>query len=211
MNPIQSKFRISVDDAGVPQFPEALTDAVRAILAKNRSKAVEWHIEAGGESVESCRIVTVPDADGRLSQRDRARVKGAFSAFAGMDVSFTVKKVSKARSSAQNRYYWGVMVDFILQELVSQGIMIFRPDGQMIDREYLHELLKLWCSPEKVVNTATGEEITIGKSTQNMTVDEFSEYMDRVHLWCIDFLGCAPPSPGDRHLNAARNFDRIAG
>src|SRR5690348_15691762 len=73
------------------------------------------------------------------------------------------------RSNPQNRYYWGLVVP-----LIQQGI---KDLGTDLTKEECHEFLKARFNSEEIVNTETGECISIPRSTTALTKEQFSEYI----------------------------------
>ena len=103
--------------------------------------------------------------------RNRNRLLQAFKSFEGKVIVITVKRRSNARSSNQNRYYWGVIVP-IWQEI------ILTEWGEIWSKEETHEFLKYNCNYIEKVNESTGEIIRVSKSTtENSTTD--SEMMHK--------------------------------
>jgi hypothetical protein len=91
------------------------------------------------------------------------------------------------RSEPQNRYLWGVVYQEIrirLKEL-----------GNDFTSEEIHELMKLKFNPVPLVLSG-GEIEQIGGSTAKMNKEEMSIYLDKIFLWCAEFLEIDIPSPG---------------
>lgn len=123
---------------------------------------------------------------GCLFLSSKGRFKGELQAFPDCDVTVIVKKKGK-RSSPQNRYYWGIVVEEIRLELLRRG--------NRFSAEDVHEWLKLKFNPAKIEIEATGELVEIGQSTTEMNKDEFSEYVEQIIEWCAVSLELAIPPP----------------
>jgi hypothetical protein len=107
-----------------------------------------------------------------------------------MDVSIVVKKRGK-RSSQQNRYYFGVLIDEIRRELLRRGTRA--------TAEEVHEALKLKFNPHREVNTETGQVLLeIGQTTTDMNREEFGQYLERIIEWAAESLEITIPSPGEQ-------------
>jgi hypothetical protein len=127
--------------------------------------------------------------DGELKILNRKRFNAEIKAFPDCDVQITIKKRGK-RSSQQNRYYWGVIVDEIRHELLRRG--------NRFDSDTIHEFLKQKFNSAKVVVETTGELIEIGKSTTEMNKDEFTEYIERIREWAAQSLEITIPDAGEQ-------------
>lgn len=106
-------------------------------------------------------------------------------------VVVTVKRQYKRRSTEQNGYYWGVIVNEC-----QQGY--FDMTGDQIDKDAAHEILKLKCNKVEVTNEKTGEVLTVGGSTAAMTTTEMSEYWLRCCEFLREFFGRDVPGPGEQ-------------
>lgn len=93
----------------------------------------------------------------------------------------------KARSTAQNAYYWGVVVQMIHTELQRLG--------NEVNDQQVHEWLKDQFLPQPVAN-GDGEQIAVfRKSTAIMSRIEFMEYLEEVRAWAADKLSLNIPDP----------------
>ena len=62
------------------------------------------------------------------------------------------------------------------------------------DKNDVHELLKQMFLKRRIVNEQTGEVIgELSRSTTELTIDEFSEYLNRIGQWCAEYLGFPLP------------------
>lgn len=85
----------------------------------------------------------------------------------------TIIKHRARRSDAQNRLYWPAYIEPITDYLKAQGFAVTEGD--------VHEHLKGLYLRKSVVNTETGEVLgeTV-RSTTDLNVSEFSEYLDHI-------------------------------
>jgi hypothetical protein len=120
--------------------------------------------------------------------------RGAFlRALAGMldgRVKVTVKRAYRKRSTPQNAYYWGVVVEILCDAL--------RELGNDTDKEQVHEILKMRCNPVELVSSETGEVALIGGSTKQMTTVEMSEYIERCRQWANEFFALDIPEANEQ-------------
>ena len=87
-----------------------------------------------------------------------------------------------ARSGAQNRYYWSVVVR-LLSETTG-----YEP-------EEMHEVLKMKFN-RRTLDVA-GEEMEIGATTTKMTTEQFNAYIEQIQRWAVQELNCIIPDPHD--------------
>lgn len=107
--------------------------------------------------------------------------------FKDCEIVMIIKKRGK-RSHPQNRYYWGVVIAEIRIRL--------RELGNEFDAETVHEFLKAKFNGEKIEIPGTGEQIEIGQTTTDMTVEDFSEYLERVIRFANETLEIIIPEAG---------------
>lgn len=105
----------------------------------------------------------------------------------GKDIQITIAKRQYKRSDRQNRYYFGVVVDIIGNELG------YSP-------EEIHELLKALFLKTKI--PFKGNEVEIVKSTTALNTQEFEEYLEKIRIWASTELGVVIPLPNEIDLDA---------
>jgi hypothetical protein len=127
--------------------------------------------------------------DGVLKIINIKRFKDDLRQFDDCEVEVIVKKKGK-RSSQQNRYYFGVVIELIRIELLRRG--------NRFDAEDIHEWAKLKFNPSKIEIEATGELVEIGSSTTEMNKSEFMEYVERIREWAAMSLEINIPDPGEQ-------------
>jgi len=97
------------------------------------------------------------------------------------------------RSSAQNRWLWGVAYPMIAEKLGYETWEV-------------HEVMKLKLNP---VHLEIGDEVmTVGGSTAKMSKERFSEYKEQLQRWAAQFLGLYIPDPNEVPIGA---FDEVPG
>lgn len=121
--------------------------------------------------------------------RDRIR-----SAFQGKTIELIAREVVNTRTGQQNRYYWGVIVPYVRDCLERNGY----PGIKVSDT---HEFLKSQFATKELVNTNTGEITSIPVSTKQMTLDDFSDYIENIRQFCIDNFGSPFPDANEQVRN----------
>lgn len=102
----------------------------------------------------------------------------------------TVDKDHKKRSSPQNRYYWGVVVEIIRQALSTAW-------GERITKQATHEILRLkFLSEDKRISEE--EVITMLKSTTELDTIDMVFYTDKCREFASEYLGCHIPEPNQQ-------------
>lgn len=100
----------------------------------------------------------------------------------------TVRRLKASRSTAQNRYWWGVCV-----ALVSEHTG-YAP-------EEVHEIAKQMFLPKKLaICDGNGEikgEFVMGGSTRTLKTDEFKEFTERFKQWAAETLDLYIPDPSE--------------
>lgn len=125
--------------------------------------------------------------DGKL-KLPRAKILKEVQAFAGSYVEVTIRKKKKHRSSPQNRYYWGVVI-----EMIRAGM---KDMGDMVTPEQVHEFLKWRFLRFSKVDENTGEVLyEYAGSTADLKTVEFSEYVEKCCQFAAEMLGVSIPLP----------------
>ena len=124
--------------------------------------------------------------DGKLILSNRKRFDADLSGFADCVVELTIKKKNR-RSNQQSRYYFGVVVKEIQIRL--------KQLGNDFDTETIHNFLKDKFNKKELLGEG-GEVIDyFGATTTGMNKTEFSEFVDKIRAWSLDFLSIDIPEP----------------
>jgi hypothetical protein len=99
----------------------------------------------------------------------------------GQPLRLIVTAEEKQRNAAQNRFYWGA----VLKQIAETGWV----DGRQYDKDTWHEFFARKYGVLDELTLPDGEIITRRKSTTQMSVAEFSEYLDAVQSYAGDMLG----------------------
>lgn len=114
--------------------------------------------------------------DGKLKLADAERFQSWVKTLNGKKIHITVKAERKQRSTAQNAYYWGVVIE-ILRDYFG-----YSPDE-------MHDALK-W----QFLQIKHGKLPTV-RSTSPMSTAEFTDYIEGVRQWAASEHGVVVPDP----------------
>lgn len=127
-------------------------------------------------------------AGGKLEIRNRAGLSQALRGMRDGEVLIRIERLRATRSTKQNAYYWGVIVQ-LLSDLTG-----FTPDE-------MHDILKAKFIPKRfAVADGNGEirdELVIGGSTAILNTVEFGEYCEAIRQWAAKNLCLVIPDPID--------------
>ena len=103
--------------------------------------------------------------------------------YEGKEAILIIKPYKDSRSDNQNRYYWGVVIKLLCDEI-----------GYL--PEEMHEILK-----QKFLSTRTvkigGEEYSIPDSSSTLNTTEFEDYLSKIRTWASQDLELLIPLPND--------------
>ncbi len=120
--------------------------------------------------------------NGKLTLQNATKFGGYLTTLEGKEVALIVKKAEYVRSNAENRYYWGVIVRMVSDEM---GII----------PEEAHEFLKgLFL---KVGVEAQGKRYEIARSTANLSIADFEDYCEKCREWGANELSLVIPFPNE--------------
>lgn len=116
-------------------------------------------------------------------------------------VATGVDATNPKRSTAQNRYYWGVVIEQYLQAMLDAGDSTIEEVARELRTETLadalHELLLFWFAGREVVDHDTGEIIKLPARSSRMNTKEISVYWDKIRADAHDKYGVDIPPPPD--------------
>jgi hypothetical protein len=113
------------------------------------------------------------------------------ASFAGKEITITIDKKSRKRSSPQNRYYWSCVVPIVRNA--------FRELGHRVDSIEVHEELKRKFLPgQDVVNEDAVLLLTFGRTTTNLTPTGFNDYIADIRQWSAEMLNVQIPEPNEQ-------------
>ena len=135
------------------------------------------------ESFGSCK-----DGKPHIIKRDEFWRDFAIKFKEGERFRILIEKLYSKRSNQQNRYYWGVILPILLNEINEQG--------NDETKDTLHELLISMFAEKKQMHNSNGEIIERPQRTKEMNKSQFSDYSNEVVNWASSFWGCYIPEPG---------------
>lgn len=97
----------------------------------------------------------------------------------GLRVVELLKPAKKPRSNNQNKYYWGVVLEIIANEIG-------------ISPEEAHDLMKI-----QFLKKHINEKLWTVKSTATLNTLAFEEYLDNVRRFASMELNCIIPLPNE--------------
>jgi len=124
--------------------------------------------------------------NGRL-KRNRAALSRALADFEGKEVSITIQRKKKTRSTQQNRYYWSCVV-YIVRDCL-------RDVGHRLTIEETHLLLRTKFLSVPLLLNDSGEFIEHIKSTTELSTIDFSNYISDICSWVYEMFNVNIPEP----------------
>ena len=120
--------------------------------------------------------------NGRLDLSDQARqnLKEFLLSKEGKRITLSLSESKSVRSVNQNKYYWGVVLHYISEEIGHSP-------------EEVHDLLKA----QFLKGTIHVKGLDLDKvgSTASLKTDEFEEYLNKIKIWAAEFLNVNIPDP----------------
>jgi hypothetical protein len=124
-------------------------------------------------------VLRSPAAWQALAQLGAANAKAFLDR--GRPLRVIVTEDEKKRTSEANRFYWGA----VLTTIAEQAWV----DGRQYSKDVWHEHFARLYLPHTEIVTPYGEIVSRRKSTTELTVSEFSEYLQRVQSDAASSLG----------------------
>lgn len=107
------------------------------------------------------------------------------------DYLLTIKKIYKNRTIPQNSYYWGKVVEDIVN-----AINASRDVTNRVDKDGVHEFLTQEFAPNKDL----GDGMQIKIRTHEMDTVQFEQYLSDCRQWAAIFLGIYIEEPNEDDL-----------
>lgn len=126
---------------------------------------------------------------GHMPPDIRTRIADTMRRMEGKRLAIKISEQKRIRSFNQNAYYWGVVIESVMQ--------MFADAGTDIDKEECHDYLKQYVGGLKdVVVDPAGARRSILKSTTKLTTAEWEAYMEKIRAWAAQF-DCQIPLPNE--------------
>lgn len=114
--------------------------------------------------------------------------------FNGKPLTLTIERKKKKRSSPQNRFFHGPVLDILQTGLIDAGY------NEARSKEWVKDLVKYKFLRSEAVSETTGEVIEVIRGTSDLTTSEFMDLMADVTQWAAEYLGIEIPDPGQVEL-----------
>ena len=131
-------------------------------------------------------IVGMVDETGHLL----ALIDRRLSTFRGVAVEVRIEAYKSKRSERANAYYWSTVLDLIAKD-------------QEMTPEQVHDAMCEQFLPNEskrvaFFNRMTGEALEVStdhRRSSKLTGGPFYDFVERVRLWAVEFLGVVTPDP----------------
>jgi len=121
--------------------------------------------------------------NGKLVLDNKGRFTDDIRSREGKRVFLTVSDNKRDRSSNQNRYYWGVVIQLICEHT-----------GHTPDE--VHNIVKTIILPP-ISKTIESKTYEYSPSTTSLNTTEFENYLEQVREWALRLLGLNIPLPNE--------------
>lgn len=118
--------------------------------------------------------------DGSLSFKIPKVVKDFLLSLAGEEVDVQIGKHYKPRTEKENRYYWGVIIPIVAEEIGEEN------------KDIVHSSLQVAVGHSKKV---LNREVPLG--TSDLSTAEFEEYATKARMFASKFLNVYIPLPNE--------------
>lgn len=133
--------------------------------------------------------------NGKLTFLEENKVKSFISSMEGKNIVINIKKHKKNRSDAQNRWYWGVALKKITQDL-------YNIQGELFTKEEIHAYHKAVITSSKFSTlNVLGTEIMVFNdiSTKSMNTIQFNDFKQSIqNHWAV--RGIDIPDPNEENF-----------
>lgn len=118
--------------------------------------------------------------------------------FEGHSIEVIFQRKRNRRSSPQNRYYWSVVIPFVLRAFIDLGHRELQ-EGNKHHHEMIHEVLKDRFLDNGIeLSDADGQVIDGPSSTTRCTTTEFMDYLAQIQQWAAESLNTVIPDPNEQ-------------
>lgn len=128
--------------------------------------------------------------DGNLIT-NRSSIKEAVKAFNGKEVKLVISRVYKERTSKENRYYWGVIIEHWKS-------IIREHWGEIWNKEDVHHFLKSNLNFEELIDESSGLILRKPKSTTENSTFEQEEFHEACRNLAWEMFEYQIPLPNEK-------------
>ncbi len=108
----------------------------------------------------------------------------------------TVEEWKPTRTNAQNRLYW------LWLRLIADHINENKPEGSTLFSDNdMHEWFKEKFLPSRLIDFH-GSIVKTIKTTTKLTTKEFTDYLDQIDRYCVEYIHLHLPHPDDLYYDA---------
>ncbi len=126
---------------------------------------------------------------GKIPREISEEIRDVIRRMEGKKITITVSKYRRKRSIWQNRYYWGVVIQYVTK--------MFEDEGNVITEEEVHDFLKSTVGKlYRTVVDPAGEVHQTLKSSTELDTREWEDYMEQVRAWAAA-MGTVIPLPNE--------------
>jgi hypothetical protein len=118
--------------------------------------------------------------NGALSFDFPKTVKEYLLSLAGAEVDVQIGKHYKKRTEQENRYYYGVIIPIVAEEIGEE------------DKDIVHSWLQIAVDHKKTIG---GHDVPLG--TSELSTVEFEDYASRARMFASKFLNVYIPLPNE--------------
>ena len=121
--------------------------------------------------------------------RNRNELTSALNQFEGQEITLSIEKAKKVRSTQENRYYWGLVIPLIKAGLKDAT-------SESYSAEQVADLMK---TRFLMIDVYIGDSdvMTRIKSTTELSTIEMERYLHECRTFAQEFLGVAIPMPNE--------------
>ena len=121
--------------------------------------------------------------------RNRNELTSALNQFEGQEITLSIEKAKKVRSTQENRYYWGLVIPLIKAGLKDAT-------GESCSAEQVADLMK---TRFLMVDVYLGDSdvMTRIKSTTELSTVEMERYLQECRTFAQEYLGVTIPMPNE--------------
>lgn len=130
---------------------------------------------------------------GKLPDLDKGLFAYLLEQCEGKILNITLDYYVNKRSSAQLKYYWPVIVEYVLEGLIDVGYRREQLSPEIVHDELKRRFLKHLA--KRVVNPLTKKYITKIPKTSELSTWQFMDYCEGICIWAADMLSISIPMP----------------
>lgn len=112
-------------------------------------------------------------------------------------VRITIQPDRRRRTNPQNAYYWGVVIPHVIAGLQDAGNGWLSAKNEQHCQTVHKMLAEKFLDNGTEMILPTGEKFKGDPSTSGLDTMEFSDYVEKIRAWSVEFFNLYIPDPGD--------------